>query len=208
MQPSFNKILDLCSSLSRDLSEVVFIGDVAVYLHAAKRSLGLVTLETSHDADFMISFSDFGVLREEEEITRNRRLSKHQMVVGGVELDVYVEKLNHLVVPYDEVVAHSKVVEGVRLACLEHLLALKLADLEDRGHSSKGEKDRRDVVKIGLLLGQNARQTLIRPYMRQELAKLLGVVAKSSVFHDLCDKNAHAAKRARTAFTAFVRSVS
>ena len=208
MQPSFNKILDLCLAISHDLSEVVFIGGVAVYLHAAKRSLGLVTLETSHDADFMISFSDFGVLREEEELTRNRRLSKHQMVVDGVEFDVYVEKLNHRVVPYDEVVAHSKVVDGVRLARLEHLLVLKLAALEDRGHSSKGDKDRRDVVKIGLLLGQKARQSLIQPYMRSELAKLLGAVAKSSVFHDLCDKNAHAAKRARTAFTAFVRSVS
>lgn len=204
---SFSKILDMCRGLSRDLSDVVFIGGVAVYLHALGRSMK-VPLEASHDADFMVSLSDYGVLKDIEEITPTPRLSKHQMFVDGVEFDVYVERLNRLVVPYDEVYAHSLVVEDVRVACLEHLLVLKLEALGHRGQSSKGDKDRRDVVKIGLMLGRKVRRELVEPYHQPSFAKMLGEVARSSIFIDLSDRNAHAAKKVRAAFVDFVGRIS
>jgi len=206
--PSFDKILSLCLALSSDLTDVVFIGGVAVYLHATKRSLAAVPLEASHDADFMISFSDYGVLKDAEEITPTPRLAKHQMIVEGVEFDVYVERLNRLVVPYDEAFAYSTTIEKIRVACLEHLLILKLEALRQRGHSGKGEKDRRDVAKIGLLLGRQTRINLVQPYMRDDLAELLLDVSRSTVFFDLCSRNAHAAKKARTTFATFVKKVT
>jgi hypothetical protein len=205
--PSFHKILDLCSSLSQNLHDLVFIGGVAVYLHALAQASKNVTPEASHDADLMISFSDYGVLKDEAEITHNRRLAKHQMIVDDIELDVYVEHLNNLIVPYDEVFMHSLEVEGIRVACLEHLLVLKLEAFKTRGSSGKGEKDRRDVAKIGLLLGRRADLDLITPYLRSELAMLLKTIAKSSVFFELCAHNAHAAKKARSSFETFVASV-
>ena len=78
---------------------------------------------------------------------------------------------------------------------------------KDRKHSGKGEKDRRDIVKIGLLLGRKSRLDLIEPYMRDELADLLRGVAKSSVFHELCERNSHGAKRMREEFAVFVVDV-
>lgn len=203
--PPFAKILDLCSTLSHNLTDIIFIGGVAVYLHSTRSRV--VPLEASHDADFMISFVDYGVLKDMEEITSNPRLAKHQMIVEGIEFDIYVERLNQLIVPYDEISAHAFEVEGIRAACLEHLLILKLEAFKKRGHSSKGEKDRRDVVKIGLLLGNQAKVDLVQPYMREDLAALLHEVAKSSVFFDLCSNNAHQAKRARGSFAAFVSNV-
>jgi len=201
--PSFHKILNLCSGLSKELTDVVFIGGVAVYLHTMKRSLRRVPLETSHDADFMISFADYGILKDEEELTPNSRLGKHQMIVEGVEFDVYVEKLCRLAVPYDEVFANATTIEGIRVASLEHLLVLKLEALEARGHSSKGDKDRRDVAKIGLLLGNKLDYGLVSPYLRESLVELVRKVAKSTIFFELCEHNAHDAKKARTAFSAF-----
>jgi hypothetical protein len=209
--PTFSKILDLCLALSRDLPDVVFIGGVAVYLHTLVKSRTEIPLETSHDADFMISFSDYGVLKDLEEITATPRLAKHQMVVDNVEFDVYVERLNRLLVPYDEILAHSSLAggtSGIRVACLEHLLVLKLEALLHRGHSGKGEKDRRDVAKIGLLLGTRTKKKLCSPYLRPELTSLLRDVAKSSLFHDLCSKNAHTAKRSKAAFSAFVTYIA
>lgn len=199
--PTFDKILKICWALSDDLDDIVFIGGVAVYLHAVKRASDLVPPEASHDADFMISFEDYGTLKDLEEIVPNTRLAKHQMVVENVELDVYVERLNRLVVPYDEVFANSTTIDGTRVACLEHLLVLKLEALMNRGHSSKGEKDRRDVAKIGLLLKNHVKKSLVEPYLRPDTSRLLTDVAKSSVFFDLCAKNAHLAKKARASFT-------
>ena len=205
--PSFDKILDLCASLGQNLPDLVFIGGVAVYLHAVDRANKVVSPEASHDADLMISFADYGILKDEAEITHNRRLAKHQMIVDDIELDVYVEHLNNLIVPYDEVFMHSTTVEGIRVACLEHLLVLKLEAFKTRGGSGKGEKDRRDVAKIGLLLGRRADVGLVAPYLRSELVSLLKNVAKSSVFFELCAQNAHAAKKARSLFETFVVTI-
>ena len=205
--PSFHKILDLCSSLSQDLPNLVFIGGVAVYLQALNRANGVVKPETSHDADLMISFLDYGILKDEAEITHNKRLAKHQMIVDDIELDVYVEHLNNLIVPYDAVFMNSIVIEGIRVACLEHLLVLKLEAFKIRGSSGKGEKDRRDIAKIGLLLGRKADADLIVPYLYSELVSLLKNIAKSSVFFELCSHNAHAAKKARSSFEGFVAAI-
>lgn len=206
--PSFSKILKLCRALSQNLPEIVFIGGVAVYLHPLQKNLASISLEASHDADFMISFSDYGILKDEEEITSTPRLSKHQMIVDGVEFDVYVERLHRLIVPYDEIFAHSSIIEETRVACLEHLLILKLDALASRGHSNKGEKDRRDVVKIGLLLGPRPRKTLITPYIRGELTAIIKSISKSVIFFEMCSHNAHAAMKARASFTSFATSIS
>lgn len=206
MQP-FSKILDLSIALSRELDDVVFIGGVAVYLHSAAKSSLVVRPESSHDSDFMISFADYDVLKDLEEITPNARLAKHQMVVEGVEFDVYVERLNRLVVPYDEILAHSGMIEGVRVACLEHLLVLKLEAFASRGESSKGVKDRRDVAKIVLLMGRGARKSLTDPYLHPLLVDLLIKVERSTVFHELCRGNSHEAKKARSDFARVVKTI-
>ena len=85
MQP-FSRILDLCQSFSDSLPGVVFIGGVAVYLHASEAAIATIVPESSHDADFMISFPGYGDLKDMEEITYNPRRHKYQMSVGEVEL--------------------------------------------------------------------------------------------------------------------------
>jgi hypothetical protein len=204
---TFDKILTQCRSIGGLLSDVVFIGGVAVYLHA-RSARTLVPPEASHDADFMISLSDFGYLKDLEEVTSNPRLGKHQMFFEGVEFDVYVERGNHLVVPYDEVAAHAGDVGGLRLACLEHLLVLKLEALRHRSHSRKGDKDRRDVVQVGLMLGRGARRRLLDPYLRDDHLKFLVEISRGSLFHEICGKNAHAARKVREAFDDFAGTIA
>ena len=164
--------------------------------------------DVSHDADFMISLPDYGILKDEEEITPNPRLAKHQMIVEGVEFDIYVDRLHRLAVPYDEALANSIEIEGIRLACLEHLLILKLEALVSRGSSGKGEKDRRDIARIGLLLGCRPDKSLIEPYLGEGLIQQLQDIARGSIFFGMCKHDAHEAKKARAAFKLFVSGVS
>ena len=178
-----------------------------MYLYSHERVTG-VPPEASHDADFMVSISDFGVLRDLEEVTSTPRLGKHQMSSGGVEFDVYVERHNRLLVPYDAVAAHSETVDGLRVACLEHLLVLKLEALKSRGHSRKGEKDRGDVVQLGLMAGRGVRLKLLEPYLRRDHVASLAQVAGSAVFYELCGGNAHAARKVRDSFSEFVEVVA
>jgi hypothetical protein len=205
--PSFSSILELCDLIGRERPEAVFIGGVAVYLHTVRAALAAVPPESSHDADFMISFSGYGALKDAEEITYNARLHKHQMLVGEVEFDIYVERLNRLVVEYDEIVTCAESIEGVPVACPEHLLILKLEAYDSRWNSSKGVKDRRDVARLGLMLAGTARTDLILPHLRDGLIGRLRDVAGSKVFHDLCGRNAHEAGRVRSVFGSFVEDL-
>jgi hypothetical protein len=208
MRPTFSQIINTCQALSSQLSDVIFIGGVAVYLHSMAKSNSIVVPESSHDADFMISFSDYGILKDHEEITSTPRLSKHQMLLNHVEFDIYVEKINKLVVPYDEVAAHAATLQGISVACLEHLLVLKLEAYTDRRNTSKGDKDRRDIAKIGILLGGKTKYQLIIPHMHEELVRMLADIARSQVFYELCQKNAHMAKKARKAFATVAQKIA
>jgi len=204
---TFDKIIRKCRELGGEYPDVVFIGGVAVYLHASSAGTG-VPPEASHDADFMVSVFDYGAIKDAEEVTANPRLGKHQMLSGGVEFDVYVDRWNKLIVPYAEVATYSVTVEGVRVASLEHLLVLKLEALGKRGHTRKGDKDRGDVVQLGLMIGRKSRGKLLEPYLREDHLESLVSLAGSAVFYELCGGDAHDARRVREAFTVFVGTLA
>src|SRR3990172_2523791 len=137
----FRQILAEMERVAATYPGHVFIGGVAVYLHAVNNPKTRGLAEASHDADFMLALSDFADLRDAEEIVPNRRLSKHQLIRGGVEFDVYVERRNGLLVPFDEAAAHAVHYGAIRAACPEHLLVLKLEAYRERMASAKGDKD-------------------------------------------------------------------
>lgn len=194
----FGHVLDVCESLAAELPGHVFIGGVAVYLHAVNsRRADLV--EVSHDADVMVSMADLSSLRDEVEVVSNRRLGKHQAVVDGVEVDVYVERQNGLAVPYDELFAWADSYGTMRAAAVEHLLVLKLVAHEGRRGSAKGDKDARDLVRL-LTMGKQWRKDLAAPYLGEEHMRLLGQVSKSRVFSEMCGCNVREAKRLKAAF--------
>lgn len=205
---AFQKILGEVARLAEEHPGHVFIGGVAVYLHAVNNPRTKDRAETSHYADFMLSLAEFADLRDTDEVVANRRLSKHQLIRHGVEFDVYVERQNNLIVPYDEASAHAVAYGAIRVACLEHLLVLKLEALRDRFQSAKGDKDARDLVTIARIAGARFRPQLAAPYLREEHTRLLEQVAASPVFTYLASGNAHEAKALRTMFAEFLTAVT
>lgn len=188
--------------------DAVFIGGVAVYLHSVKAEFEGGLIEFSHDGDFVISRSAFTDLRDLEEVTTNRRLSKHQFKKRQIEFDVYVERANTLLVGYAELAKTSQIITGVRAASLEHLLVLKSAAYEDRQGSAKGRKDERDIIRIVILLGRKRtiRQTLLTNLSLPMKMNILAIVS-SPEFLTLCEKNVHHASRLRKEYAEAVPKV-
>jgi len=197
----------------RELSElfpdgVVFIGGVAVLLHVQHHKLPERFIELSHDGDFYVSLSDFADLRDLEEVTANRRLDKHQIIKNGIEYDVYLENHNSLLVKFSDVRAASEVIDGVRVASLEHLLLLKLDAYQSRRGSAKGAKDERDLVKICFLIAKTAlHRDRLASYLTEESAAALARLKKSPEFMSICGGNAHQARDLRASVVEVVERV-
>jgi predicted nucleotidyltransferase len=199
---AFSQILAACREIASEYPGHVFIGGVAVYLHAMNNARLKESAEASHDADFMLSLTDFSDLRRTFEVTANRRLQKHQLIRDGIEFDVYVERQNGLTVPYDEAAAHAVQYGDMKVACLEHLLVLKLGAYVSRSQSSKGDKDARDLVTIARL-GNKIRPRLIAPFLLAEHEEALVTISRSPVFMEIAENNAQRAKNLRAMFTKF-----
>lgn len=134
----------------------------------------------------------------------NRRLSKHQMIRAGIEFDIYVERQNNLAIPYDEAFAHAVMFSGIKVACLEHLLILKLNAHIDRISSSKGDKDRRDIVTIVMAMNDKFHRDQLMPHLREKHVQSLCKIEESSVFTEMSAGNSHKTKSLRNTFDGFL----
>lgn len=211
----FGILLSTCSEVAQWFPEgVVFIGGIAIYLHAVNTEATQALAATANDADFYISLADMGDLRDIEELTPNRLRSKHQMIKSGFEFDIYTERQSQLIVPYDAIAAHSVVYDGVRVSSLEHLLVLKLEAFADRKGSAKGDKDAGDLLRIAAVskalaaTGHPLDPLLVLPYLRDVHWDLLRSVEKSHQVTALAHGNAVIAKQIRQGFSALVDKLS
>ena len=197
-EQEFAKLLQASAELAELFPDgLVYIGGIAIYVHAINQKQTQALAETTHDADLYISLADMVDLREVEELTSNRRLGKSQLIKRGFEFDIYTERHSSLRVPYDEVAAHSHVYDAFRVACLEHLLVLKLAAYEDRKGSVKGEKDAREILRIAAVadaMGAPIRPELVLPYFSGDEMEWLRAIAKGPAPAALAKGNAHEAK--------------
>ena len=208
----FETLLAACAEVAQLFPDgVVFIGGIAVYLHAKNHAQTSELAELTHDADFYISLADMGDLRDIEEVTANRRLSKHQMIKRGFEFDIYTERQSTLVVPYDVVLVASKVIGGIRIASIEHLMVLKLAAFADRKDSAKGDKDAKDLLRIAAVAkhsGVPFRAERVTPYLRDGHLELLTRVERGPHAMSLARGNAMQAKRLRQSLSKIIAELS
>jgi len=204
----FPILLAACEELSAMFRDgIVFIGGIAVYLHAINSPATRALAEATHDGDFYISMTDMSELRDLEELTPNRRLSKHQLIKSGFEFDIYTERHSSLIVPYDEVAAYAENYGNLKVASLEHLFALKIEAYKDRRSSNKGAKDAKDLIRIASITAARKKPlaaNLLTPYLRDDHLSLLEELIKRPEFASMARGNAMEAKRLRTQFTTAV----
>lgn len=202
----FDKLISSVNEISTLFQDgVVFIGGIAVYLHAINHNETAGMAEFTHDADLYISLADMADLRDIEEVTPNRRLSKHQFIKNGFDFDVYTERQSSLIIPYDEVMGNSVQYNSVRVAGLEHLFTLKLEAYRDRCQSAKGQKDAKDIIRIVRIASTGSfDHSLVAGCLGDEHVELLKRIERGPEFMNLAKGNAMTAKSLRREFSSFI----
>lgn len=194
MGKDWNHLLDISRSLTSEYGDAVFIGGVAVSRHAGR--LGPKYQESSHDADFYLSFVGKAAMRDHYEMQHNQKLNKDSVLVEGEDLDVYVDRQHSLGVPYPVAFASSEVIDGIRVAAVEHLLILKLDAAKSRWASAKGDKDIRDLARIVALLDQ-PKLELLNPYLSLARLETLERVVNHPDLPRLMELNPHEGSKFR-----------
>ena len=142
-------LAELCADLAPDF---VVISGWAAYAHGSG--------QLSLDGDALISYPALGTLRDRYEVTPNHRMKKEQFRgPTGHDIDLYVERMHGLAVPFDEAQACAQQRGGLLVICPEHLTILKLKAHADRRGSGKGDKDALDIV----FLWENGRADFEHP---------------------------------------------
>ena len=183
---------------------IVYIGGVAIYLHTTKTSM---PPETTHDADAAVSIVGWSSLRDRYEAETNQRLSKSQITVDDVEVDLYVQHKSRLRFDYVELAQYASERRNFRIASRGHLLLLKLDAFRDRGSSQKGAKDRRDLAKLLVMLASTKGDDfdLVLGSVTDADLVLLDQVVRSSAFMEITKRNAKTASSLRTKAESFVK---
>jgi len=162
----------------RELADFVVIGGWGVYFWAKKLK--------SRDIDIYIDQENFYALQAEAlsggfTVKRNPRLKKFEVLMDGVEVDIYTPFMCNLVVPCADVFRENLVsnIEGFDVAAPEVLLLLKAQAAGERWHAEKGMKDRADI--ISLLAFVDIKFRLLKQLLKKYDvgAPLLGIIERT-----------------------------
>ena len=150
MDNDFQSILNRIKEMAELTdNKTIMIGGVATYLYSVQNKLNMKLLEYSHDGDLLIDIGNFKDLTDYYGgYDENKRLNKYELKIDGIDYDLYLEHNHSLLFSYEELFEHSQLILDIRVPAIEHLLKLKLIAYEDRKQSIKGEKDKRDIIKL------------------------------------------------------------
>jgi len=138
-----DELIDRSWTILRELKkryEFILVGGWAVYLYTKALK--------SKDIYIIVDYNTLGQLGVELQLKKNERLKKYELLIDGIEVDVYVPYFSNLGVPVEEVVDHAVVLEGFRVPKPEILLILKQGAEMERAGSVKGVKDRIDILAL------------------------------------------------------------
>ena len=124
----------------KKLIPFVLIGGWATYLYT--KSL------KSKDIDIIIDYPVLSRLKVAYDIRKNDRLHKYEAVKGPVQIDIYLPHYSKLGIPAEEIMTHSRTMEGFTVVSPNTLFTLKMITLVDRGRTPKGRKDFLDLLAI------------------------------------------------------------
>lgn len=118
----------------------ILIGGWAVYLYTKALK--------SRDIDFICDYEELQKLKAKFDLIKNERLKKYEIHMGEFDVDIYVPFYSELAIPVEDLLKMTKLIEGFAILTPEALCILKQKAYLDRAGSSKGEKDRLDILAL------------------------------------------------------------
>lgn len=119
--------------------DFILIGGWAIYLWTKQQK--------SKDIDIVVSIDELQKLKAEN-LSKNDHLKKYEIKTGEIDIDIYVSHFSKLAVAPENLEKYARDVEGFRVISQEVLLVLKQGAYEDRKNSTKGEKDKIDILSL------------------------------------------------------------
>ena len=130
-------------------NKAIVLGDIATYLYSVHNKFNMELLEDDYDRELFIDIVNLKDLTDYYGgYDENKQLNKYELKIYDFDYDLYFEHDHSLLFSYDELLKHSQLILDIRVPAIEHLLKLKLITYEDRKQSIKGEKDKRDIIKL------------------------------------------------------------
>lgn len=131
----------ILQDLSKKNFHFILIGGWAAYLWT--------NLHKSKDIDIILpDFTDLDYIKHHYALKKNESLKKYEIQFEEIDVDIYVPYYSRLVLPIEEIVRHTTARENIKVVQPEILLILKQGAEADREHSTKGLKDRVDIMTL------------------------------------------------------------
>ncbi|PIU20921.1 MAG: hypothetical protein COT15_04985 [Candidatus Diapherotrites archaeon CG08_land_8_20_14_0_20_34_12] len=118
----------------------VLIGGWAAYLYAKTNK--------SKDIDLIVDFNELEKIRNNYALKKNVKLNKYEIIIDEIDIDIYVPYYSKFIIPAEDLIKQVNHVQGFKVLKPEYLILLKQQAEQDRAHSSKGLKDRIDIISI------------------------------------------------------------
>ena len=137
----------------------IVIGGWAAYLWT--------NLHKSKDIDIIIrDFKDMDFLKKNYELRKSDSLKKYEIKFEEIDVDIYVPFFSNLAIPVENIKKYTTNIHGFEVVKPEVLLILKQGAEKDREYSTKGEKDRIDIITLTFYSGINFKEyfKLLRMY--------------------------------------------
>ena len=136
------KSWELLKSLVKSM-DFTLIGGWAVYLYTQ-------TLK-SKDIDIIVDLSDLEYLKKQFILVKNERLKKYEVKKDGVDIDIYIPYYSNPGIKAEEIIKYKNRKEGFSVPQKEVLLLTKQKAYQERQTSSKGQKDKIDIISLLML---------------------------------------------------------
>ncbi|MBI2499835.1 hypothetical protein HYV88_06335 [Candidatus Woesearchaeota archaeon] len=162
------KSFEVLQKIKKEL-KFILIGGWAAYLYTKALK--------SKDIDIIIDFKELEKIKLSHNLKKNENLKKYEIVIDGIEIDIYVPHYSTLTIPLDKI--STKSIESFEVISLEELIILKQGALLDRGESEKGFKDKIDILSLLFFCDLNLEryQEVLRKnnieYFLKDLIKLI-----------------------------------
>ena len=118
----------------------ILIGGWAIYLWSKKMK--------SKDIDIVVNFAELGKIREKYHLRKNPRLKKYEINFKEFDVDIYLPHYSKIGFPLENLNKQIQNIEGFRVPKVEILLLMKLFVFSQRKNSTKGEKDKIDILSL------------------------------------------------------------
>jgi hypothetical protein len=134
------KSWEVLKRLNKQLKFIV-IGGWGIYLWTKAMK--------SKDVDILlINWEELMKIKKLYEAKKNDRLKKYEILVGDIDVDIYLPHYSKMIIPCEDLIELSIQKEGFKVLKPEPLLILKLEAMLDRKDSIKGQKDRIDILSL------------------------------------------------------------